>query len=64
MKSILVDHGTRKELARIFKCTYPTIKSALNYKTTTDLSNKIRVAAIRKGGRVAEFTNQLKISEV
>ena len=58
MKSIIVEHGTRKELMKMFKCTYPTVKSALNYKMNTVLSNKIRQAAINKGGRLLENINQ------
>jgi len=58
MKVILVDHGTRKEIARVLKCTYPTIKKALECKSDTLLSRKIRQAAINRGGRWVESINQ------
>ena len=58
MKTILVEHGTKKEIMRIFKCTYPTIRTALNYKNNTPLASKIRQTALNKGGKLVESINQ------
>lgn len=57
MKIILVNHGTKKEIMAAFKCTYPTVRAALNYKSNTCLANKIRKAAINKGGHLVESIN-------
>jgi len=57
MKSILVNHGTKKEIMAAFGCTYPIVRAALNFKSNTPLSGKIRKAAINKGGRLVESTN-------
>ena len=54
MKKIVIEHGTRKELMKIFNTTYPTIRGALNYKTDSLLSSKIRQAALNRGGIVVE----------
>jgi len=53
-KEILIGHGVKKEIMSAFKCTYPTIRTALRYKTDTVLSSKIRMAAISRGGRLVE----------
>jgi hypothetical protein len=51
MEIIKVEHGLRKELIELLGCTYPTIKSALEYRTNTALSSKIRQAALNRGGK-------------
>jgi len=51
-KEILVDNGERKVLKELFKTSYPTIKSALQYRSKTALAHKIRIAAIERGGVV------------
>ena len=36
-KIILDDFGARRDIMAALKCTYPTIKSALNFKSNTDI---------------------------
>jgi len=57
MRTILVNYGIKKEIMAALGCTYPTIKTALNYKSNTALSSKIREAAINKGGCLVESIN-------
>ena len=47
---IKVDYSVRKEIMAALGVTYPTIRKALNGKTDTELSKKIRKAALAKGG--------------
>ncbi len=47
---IKVDYSVRKEIMKLLNVTYPTIRKALNGKTDTELSKRIRETAIAKGG--------------
>ncbi|SCD21771.1 Hypothetical protein PSM36_2982 [Proteiniphilum saccharofermentans] len=47
---IKVDYSVRKEIMKLLNVTYPTIRKALNGKTNTELSKRIRQTAIAKGG--------------
>ncbi len=49
-KTILIDHGKRKELMRSFNCCYRTVRQALNYETDTECARKIRTRAKKMGG--------------
>ena len=51
---ILVEHGLRKEIMEKLDTTYPTVKSALNYKVHTSLAVRIRHYALTHGGVLAE----------
>ena len=42
---------TRDELAKAFRTTIVTVWSALNYKTSSPLSQRIRQLALQKGGQ-------------
>lgn len=50
-REILLDNGDRKKLLKMFNVTYPTVNSALKFKSKTLLAYKIREAAIQMGGR-------------
>ena len=50
MSKILVNHGDRRMLAKIFNVSEVTVRSALGGKTKSDLSLRIRKAAIIRGG--------------
>lgn len=53
MEYIYVTNEARKELERIFGVTRQAVYLALNFKSDSDLSKKIRnVAVSQKGGRV------------
>lgn len=47
---IKVDYSVRKEIMKLLNVTYPTIRKALNGKTDTELSKRIRETAMAKGG--------------
>lgn len=59
-KFIKMPHGKSQELEKIFNCTAPVVRDALNFKKKTlpeaiRLAEKIRKAAIEMGG--VEFSN-------
>jgi len=49
-KYISVPNETKRELRKIFNCTKETVWMALNYKSDSDLAQKIRKLAKDKGG--------------
>ncbi|MDD3079664.1 MAG: hypothetical protein PHH37_11260 [Paludibacter sp.] len=51
MGQILVKHGEKSKLATFFGVSLVTIRDALNYKTQSELSRKIREKAIERGGK-------------
>jgi len=53
-KKILVANGDKKALKELFETSYPTVRGALNGKSNTLLSYKIRIAAIERGGLEVE----------
>lgn len=49
---VYVKRGVRKKLQEEFKCSEPTIRSALSGRTNTELARRIRASAIQNhGGR-------------
>lgn len=52
MEKVLVDTEIRKKLIEIFRCRRETVSQALNCRTNTDLSKRIRAMAIKLGGSV------------
>ncbi|MGE4586874.1 MAG: hypothetical protein AB7D05_05985 [Mangrovibacterium sp.] len=50
MSKVLVPHGEKKELMRIFNVSHVTIREALLGNTKSPLSEKIRKAAVERGG--------------
>lgn len=62
MKKVLVAHGEKGELAKIFQVSLVTVRDALNGKTHSELAARIRQAAIRRGGM--EQAEKVKADEV
>ena len=61
-KYISVPNETKRELREIFGCTKEMVWIALNYKSDSELAQKIRKLAQDKGGVIfdsskQEFTN-------
>lgn len=54
VREIKIEHGLRKEIMKQLCTTYPTIKSALLFKSHTSLSEKIREYALQHGGILVE----------
>jgi len=52
MKYIVLSTEKKKELQKEYGVSHVTVWSALNYITKSDLSEKIRTAALDKGGVV------------
>lgn len=52
MAKVLVDTEIRKKLEELFQCRRETVSLALNCRTDTELSRKIRAMAIKLGGSV------------
>lgn len=50
-RKIEVDHGTKKKIMKALNCTYPTIRSSLEYRSNTEKAQKIRNYAIQNGGK-------------
>ncbi len=50
MKKILVQENEKTYLKGLFGVSYPTIRKALNGKSASSLSLKIRKAALERGG--------------
>jgi hypothetical protein len=50
MGEILTGFGEKGRLAKIFKTSYVTVRAALRGKTHSELAEKIRKAAIERGG--------------
>lgn len=59
-KEILVDNGQKLKLKQLFETSYPTVRTALKYKTNTALAYRIRKAAIEMGGIVVERSETQK----
>lgn len=51
-KKIIVDFNVKKELMKTCHVTYPTIRSALNFKSDTALARRIRQIALKDFGGV------------
>ena len=50
--------GGKLALKNAFKTSYPTIREALKFNTSTDLAKKIRHTAINEFGGVEVITNK------
>lgn len=50
MIKVLVLHGEKKELIKIFGVSHVTVREALNGKLNSPLAIKIRKAAVERGG--------------
>jgi hypothetical protein len=54
MTQILVKHGDKKMLMKIFGCSHVTVREALRGNVTSELGIKIRKAALERGGSEAQ----------
>ena len=54
MNRILVAPGEKVYLTRLFAISYPTVRKALNGKSNSSTSLKIRKAALERGGVESE----------
>ena len=55
MKKILVKKGVSRELAKMFGVTHRAVCYALTYVSQSPTAEKIREAALQKGGQVYEI---------
>jgi DNA-binding GntR family transcriptional regulator len=51
MTKIIVDHGEKKQLAKLFSTSHVTVREALAGRTKSALVTKIRTAALARGGK-------------
>ncbi len=51
MAKILVEFAEKTKLAKLFGVSRVTINDALRYRTKSELANRIRSAAIERGGK-------------
>lgn len=63
MSEILTKHGERSELAKIFKVSLVTVRSALRGETQSELAKRIRKAAIARGAMEVD-TSVIKIKRL
>lgn len=54
MKQILLPNGEHKKLRELLGVSKPTLWEALRYKTNTPLAQRIRQAALARGGQIYE----------
>lgn len=57
-KYISVPNETKRDLRTIFKCTKEMVWIALNFKSESELAQKIRKIAIDKGGVIFDESKQ------
>ncbi len=57
MNKILVNHGERKELARLLDTSEVTVRKALRGKSKSELAKRIRTLAIERGGVESNATD-------
>jgi len=50
MNAIIVGHGVRNKLIKLFNTSYPTVRKALKGESKSLTSLKIRKAALENGG--------------
>jgi len=59
MGIIITKHGEKKELRRLFNTSLVTVRKALNGSNKSALAQRIRKAALERGGaEVTESTNK------
>lgn len=68
-RQILLPAGQKKALVRAMNSTYPTVRSALRFRSNSENAKRIRYAAVRhfggvqvdygvRGGRIEDFAPQ------
>lgn len=53
-KQILTDNETKTYLMKAFKCSRQQVWRALNFERDSDLAKRIRVQALKRGGKLTE----------
>ena len=53
-KQILTDNETKKFLMKAFKCSRMAVWRALNFERDTDQARRIRILALKRGGKLTE----------
>lgn len=56
MAKILMDYGSKRELAIKFGVSDVTVRDALKFKTRSNLANMLRKAALENGGVLKDAT--------
>ena len=57
-KIIIVSHGLKKEMMEVLDTSYPSIRSALAFKTNTLKARAIRQYALNNGGKLVEIYSE------
>lgn len=57
-KIIIVSHGLKKEMMEVLDTSYPSIRSALSFKTNTLKARAIRQYALNNGGKLVEIYSE------
>ena len=57
-KIIIVSHGLKKEMMEVLDTSYPSIRSALAFKTNTMKAKVIRKYALDHGGKLVEMYSE------
>jgi len=60
MNQIIVPHGVRQKLQKIFNKSHPFVRKALNGNDNSTIASKIRKAAIENGGYEVEIVESEK----
>jgi hypothetical protein len=63
MERILTKHGERQYLGKLFSVSQPTVRQALEGKSNSKTSLKIRKAAIERGGVIAPDESMVESSK-
>jgi hypothetical protein len=64
MKKILVEYGEKTRLAQLFGVSDVSVRSALFFRTRSPLSDRIRKAALERGGKIMDKSGQGNNSNV
>ena len=51
-KQIILGAAQKREVAAMFKVSYPTVWAALSYKTDSGIAKTLRAAALERGGEI------------
>jgi hypothetical protein len=55
MRRILTEKGEGKAIAKMLKCTEPTVVNALRFRHRSALVEKIQRLALKRGGKLIEY---------
>jgi len=60
MKKVIVRYGDTTFLAKLFDVSEVSVRNALKFATNSDLSKRIRIAAITHGGTEVDLAPEKK----